>query len=60
MKTPSSRLCVAVATFVIALAGTCVQAAGFQRGFAADPEGKPLEIGIWYPSQAAVQPKRRS
>jgi predicted dienelactone hydrolase len=56
MKTLTSRLLPAVATLVIALAGSCVHAAGFQHGFAADPGGKPLEIGIWYPSPAAVQP----
>lgn len=56
MKTLGPRLFAAVTTFVIALAGTCVHAAGFQHGFAADPDGKPLEIGIWYPSQAAVRP----
>ena len=32
----------------------CTHAAGFQRGFAADPDGKPLEISIWYPSAAAA------
>lgn len=36
------------------LVTTCVHAAGFQRTFAADPNGKPLEIGIWYPSNAAT------
>ncbi len=36
----------------VTLATTCAQAAGFQHGFAADSNGKPLEIGIWYPSQA--------
>jgi predicted dienelactone hydrolase len=56
MKTLTSKLFFAVTTFVIALAGTCVHAAGFQHGFAADPDGKPLEIGIWYPSLATVQP----
>ena len=56
MKTLTSKLFFAVTTFVITLAGTCVHAAGFQHGFAADPDGKPLEIGIWYPSQATVQP----
>ncbi|MQA42478.1 prolyl oligopeptidase family serine peptidase [Rugamonas sp. FT29W] len=43
----------AMATLAIALSGACVHAAGFQHGFAVDPNGKPLEIGIWYPSQAA-------
>jgi len=56
MKTLTSKLLFSLTAFVIALAGTCVQAAGFQRGYAADPDGKPLEIGIWYPSQATVQP----
>ena len=46
----------AVATLVLTLGCACVHAAGFQRGLAADAEGKPLEIGIWYPSQATVQP----
>lgn len=45
-----------VATLV--LAGTCAHAAGFQHGVAADPDGKPLEIGIWYPSSAAPQPEQ--
>jgi predicted dienelactone hydrolase len=56
MKTLTSRLLCAVTTLVITLAGTCVHAAGFQHGSAADPDGKPLEIGIWYPSQATIQP----
>ena len=56
MKTLTSKLLYAFTATVIALAGTCAQAAGFQHGFAADPDGKPLEIGIWYPSQTAVQP----
>src|SRR5476649_497385 len=43
-------------TLALMLAATCVHAAGFQHGFAADPNGKPLEIGIWYPSQAAPKP----
>lgn len=56
MKTLTSKLFLTVTTVVITLAGTCVHAAGFQNGFAADPDGKPLAIGIWYPSQATVQP----
>lgn len=44
-----------LATLACVLAGTGVHAAGFQHGFAADPDGKPLEIGIWYPSQAAAK-----
>lgn len=56
MKTLTSKLLLAAATCALALAGTCVHAAGYQHGFAADPQGKPLEIGIWYPSQAQVLP----
>jgi predicted dienelactone hydrolase len=55
MESLTSKLLLAVAC-TLALAGTCVHAAGYQHGFAADPNGKPLEIGIWYPSQAPVQP----
>lgn len=40
----------------LAIAGSSAHAAGFQHGAAADPQGKPLEIGIWYPSPAAVRP----
>lgn len=56
MKTLTSRLVLAATTWVLALAATSVNAAGYQHGFAADPEGKPLEIGIWYPSLAPAQP----
>jgi predicted dienelactone hydrolase len=56
MKTRTSKLLFALTAFAMTFAGTCVHAAGFQHGFAADPDGKPLEIGIWYPSQTAVQP----
>ena len=56
MKTLTSKLLFAATTFAIALASTCVHAAGFQRGFAADPDRKALEIAIWYPSKSMVQP----
>lgn len=56
MKSLKSKLVLAIATLAISIAGTCVHAAGFQQGAAAEPEGKPLQIGIWYPSQAAAQP----
>jgi predicted dienelactone hydrolase len=52
MKNLKSTVFSALTTLAMALAATCVHAAGFQHGFAADPNGKPLEIGIWYPSQA--------
>jgi len=54
-KLPSTLL-FASTSLVLALAGPAVHAAGFQHVLAADPDGKPLEIGIWYPSQAAARP----
>ena len=56
MKTLVTTLASAATTVVIALAGTGVHAAGFQRGLAADPEGKPLDVGIWYPSPDIARP----
>ncbi len=50
MKPPKKILMLALAAFSILAISACVQAAGFQRGLAADPDGKPLQIGIWYPS----------
>lgn len=44
------------AILAMTVAATCAHAAGFQRGLAADPEGKPLELSIWYPSAAATTP----
>lgn len=44
------------AVLALTLAGTSAGAAGFQHGFAADPDGQPLEIGIWYPSEAGARP----
>ena len=52
MKTHTSKLLSLIATFVITLTSTCSNAAGFQQGLAADPDRKPLQIGIWYPSLA--------
>ena len=56
MNIKVSHLFSAVAMIAAALAGTCVHAVGFQQGVAADPGGKPLVVGIWYPSQAAAKP----
>jgi predicted dienelactone hydrolase len=56
MKTLASKLSSAASTLVFALCGTGVHAAGFQHGFAADPDGKPLQVGIWYPSRATTRP----
>lgn len=45
-----SAAAAAAAATAIMFVGTCVHAAGFQQGAAADPSGKPLVIGIWYPN----------
>lgn len=45
-----------LAALGLALSATAACAAGFQQGLAADPQGKALEIGIWYPSRAAAAP----
>lgn len=55
MKINKSNLLSAVAAIAIMLAGTCGHAAGFQQGVAADQSGKPLVIGIWYPSQTIAK-----
>ena len=36
------------------LAGTPAFSAGFERATVPDPEGPPLEAGIWYPSRTPV------
>jgi predicted dienelactone hydrolase len=56
MKINKSNLFSAVAMIATAVAGACAHAAGFQQGVAADPDSKPLVVGIWYPSQAAGKP----
>ncbi len=54
MRSLASKLFRVVVALVVVASGAWAHAAGFQRGYAADPDGKPLEIGIWYPSSAAV------
>jgi predicted dienelactone hydrolase len=56
MKISKSNLLSAAAALAMMLVGTGVHAAGFQRGVAADPSGKPFVIGIWYPSQGIASP----
>lgn len=45
-----------VVGLTILFANTWGHAAGFEQGLAADPAGKPLVIGVWYPSRAATKP----
>ncbi len=56
MKINQSKLLSAIAALAILHAGTGVRAAGFEQGVAADPGGKPIVIGIWYPSQTIARP----
>lgn len=56
MKIDWSTVFSAAAVTAIMLGSTGVCAAGFQQGTAADPAGKPLVIGIWYPSAAVAKP----
>jgi predicted dienelactone hydrolase len=56
VKINKSNLLSPVAATALMLAGTSVHAAGFQQGGAADQGGKPLVIGIWYPSQSIAKP----
>jgi hypothetical protein len=51
-----SNLLFAAAALAMMLAGPSVHAAGFQQGVAFDPAGKPLVIGIWYPTQTLAKP----
>src|SRR5271169_5302812 len=47
-----------VVAFAIAILGaTPALAAGFEQIMVPDPDGAPLEVGIWYPSGAAVEPQ---
>ena len=55
MKNLKSTVVASVTTLAMMLAAASVHCAGFQHGFAADPNGRPLAIGIWYPSQAATK-----
>ena len=43
----------AMVSLAIALSPVSAYSAGFQRAIVADPDGSPLEVGIWYPSQAS-------
>src|SRR5579862_6765517 len=44
-------------TLLVALVAASAHAAGFQYGAAPNPDGKPFELGIWYPSDAPTSPQ---
>jgi predicted dienelactone hydrolase len=49
---------IAVAAFAVAmLAATPAVSAGFEQVMVPDPDGAPLEVGIWYPSEAPAAPQ---
>lgn len=56
MKKLTFKLLSAAGILAFALAGGRAYAAGFQHGQAADPDGKPLDINIWYPSSTSAKP----
>jgi predicted dienelactone hydrolase len=56
MKINKSNLLSALAAIAFMQAGAGVHAAGFQQVGVADQGGKPIVIGIWYPSQTIANP----
>lgn len=53
MKLPAIFLAIVAA--MLLFAASPIGAAGFQYGTAPDPDDKPIELGIWYPSDAPAQ-----
>jgi len=52
LSLPRALRAIAVAVLVAVAAAPGVDAAGFQYGSAPDPDDQPLELAIWYPSDA--------
>ena len=54
-----TRLCrfLLIATAALLFAASPARAAGFQYGTAPDPDDKPIDLAIWYPSDAAAAPQ---
>lgn len=50
------NLPIALATLLVVVCSTCADAVGFQHVNAPDPDGAPLDIGIWYPSDTTPAP----
>jgi predicted dienelactone hydrolase len=49
----------AIAAFVVMMLGAMpALAAGFEQIMVPDPAGTPLEVGVWYPSEAPAAPQR--
>ena len=48
----------AIAAFgVVMLGATPALSAGFEQIMVPDPAGAPLEVGVWYPSNAPAAPQ---
>ena len=43
---------------ILTLAATPALSAGFEQVMVPDPDGAPIETGIWYPSEAPASPRR--
>jgi intracellular septation protein len=54
---PSSALLGVVAGLILLTGSSDAGAVGFQQAVAPDPEGRPLEPNIWYPSNAPAMPR---
>jgi hypothetical protein len=54
VDTEQAMKVVAVTLATLMLASTPALSAGFERVTVPDPDGPPLEAGIWYPSEAAA------
>ena len=48
----------AAAFGIVMLGASPALSAGFEQVMVPDPEGAPLEVGIWYPSNAPAAPQR--
>jgi predicted dienelactone hydrolase len=53
-----SLLGAALAAVLTLSAGQALAAVGFQHFTIPDPEGKPIEVGVWYPTDAQARPER--
>jgi hypothetical protein len=48
----------AAALAIVMLGATPALSAGFEQVMVPDPGGAPLEVGIWYPSEAPATSQR--
>jgi predicted dienelactone hydrolase len=53
-----STLAPAIAAALALFAGAAQAAVGFQHFTIPDPQGQPIEVGVWYPTDATPRPER--